>query len=292
MAAVVIGVIDIGTNTTRLLVAEIEGERLRPLIERRHFASPGSTDPAPAPQLAALIESEAEQARQAGADELLVAGTAALRAAGVSAELQRACSRAGVAEPRVLSEREEAELAFLGATISEGAPGLIAVADVGGGSTQLAVGSAGEEPLWWASRPLGSRILAGEALVSDPPTEDQLARGRSLAAAMLDDFEPPRCDTALAVSGGAASLRRICGEELDRATVERTLERLLASPSAQVAGELDLAPERVRLIPAALLILEAVGKLLGTELRIAHGGMREGLVLARARGLAAARSRG
>ncbi|MEK6277014.1 MAG: hypothetical protein AABM29_03260 [Actinomycetota bacterium] len=290
MAAVVIAVIDIGTNTTRLLVVEVEQGQLRPLVERRHFAAPGSEGPASSAQLASLIESEARHARDAGAEELLVAGTAALRAAGVDEELQLACSRAGAGEPRVLSEREEAELAFLGATASVQVAGAVAVADVGGGSTELAVGSVGEAPSWWASRALGSRLLTEEALTSDPPSDEQMMHGRSLAGSMLDGLDPPGCESALAVSGGAASLRRLCGETLDRVTVERTLRRLLASPSADVARELDLAPERVRLVPAALLILESIGKRLDTELRIARGGMREGLALARARELAGAGS--
>jgi exopolyphosphatase / guanosine-5'-triphosphate,3'-diphosphate pyrophosphatase len=290
MAPVVIGVIDIGTNTTRLLVADVEADRLRTLVERRHFAVPEDAGQATSSRLVSLVEGEIELARRSGATELLVTGTAALRAAGVDEELREACRRANVPEPRVLSEREEAELAFIGATAGESVEGVAAVVDVGGGSTELAVGSPGGRPDWWASRALGSRLITEEALGSDPPSGEQIGRARVLVSSMLDDLEPPPCATALAVSGGAASLRRLCGEVLDRRTIDRTLERLLGSPAEKIAAELELAPERVRLIPAALLILEAVGELFGSGLRIARGGMREGLAMVRAHELAAAGS--
>lgn len=283
----VIGVIDIGTNTTRLLVAEVEGGSLEPLLERRHFASPDSERQALGERLGALVEAEARQARELGARELVVVGTAALRD-GADEGLRRACRSAADEELRVLSEREEAELAFLGATAGETSAGEVAVADVGGGSTQLAVGKGGGRPSWWVSRRLGSRILTQEAFGSDPPTEAELRRGGSMAAAMLDGLRPPPFEQALAVSGGAASLRRLCGETLDGETVRGTLDVLTAAPAEEKGIELGLAPERVRLMPAALLILAAIGELLGTGLRIARGGMREGLALVRAEELAAA----
>jgi exopolyphosphatase/guanosine-5'-triphosphate,3'-diphosphate pyrophosphatase len=76
MRAVVIGVVDIGTNTTRLLVAEIESDELRPLLQRRHFIAPGR---AAIEEVARIVEREAEAARAAGAEELIVIGTAAIR---------------------------------------------------------------------------------------------------------------------------------------------------------------------------------------------------------------------
>jgi exopolyphosphatase/guanosine-5'-triphosphate,3'-diphosphate pyrophosphatase len=92
--------------------------------------------------------------------------------------------------------------------------------------------------------------------------------------------EPPACDLALAVGGGAASLRRLCGDRLDRRTLTATLERLCAAPSAELAAELDLDARRVRLLPAALVVFEQLCELVPEPLRIAHGGMREGLALA------------
>jgi exopolyphosphatase/guanosine-5'-triphosphate,3'-diphosphate pyrophosphatase len=280
---VVIGVIDIGTNTTRLLVAEVSEGRLRPRLERRHFLSAVSEEGAAA--LPGLLEREASIAREAGAETLLSAGTAALRGSRAGRTLGRVCARIGAGDLRILSQGEEAALAFLGATGCEPGelPESVAVVDVGGGSTEVAVGVPGERPDWWASRPVGSRRLTERALHSDPPTRDQLAAARNAAARRFVGVEPPRSELALAVGGGTTSLRRISGGTLDRALIGELLERLLSAPSDALAADLGLAPERVRLLPAALAVLEAVCELLPEPLRIAHGGVREGLALERGR---------
>lgn len=275
----VIGVIDIGTNTTRLLVAEVSGDGLRSRLERRHFIS--ATSPEAAEALPPLLEREAAIARAAGVETLLVAGTAALRGSRTARSLGRVCGRIGAGNLRILSEGEEAVLAFLGATGCgpEELPDSVAVVDVGGGSTEVAVGVPGERPEWWASRPVGSRRLTVRALRSDPPSSDQVAAARNAAARAFVGVEPPACELALAVGGGTTSLRRITGGTLDRALIGELLERLRSKPSETLAAELGLAPQRVRLLPGALAVLEAVCELLPEPLRIAHGGIREGLAL-------------
>lgn len=277
----VIGVIDIGTNTTRLMVAEVREGRLRSKLERRHFLS--ATSPGSADALPALLEREAAIAREAGADQLLVAGTAALRGSRAARTLGRVCARIDAGELRILSGAQEAALAFRGATGCEPGelPDSVAVVDVGGGSTEVAVGAPGERPEWWASRPVGSRKLTEQALRSDPPSRDQLAAARNAAARRFVGVEPPECELALAVGGGTTSLRRISGGSLDRPRITELLERLGSATSESLAAELGLVPERVRLLPAALAVLEAVCELLPEPLRIAHGGVREGLALER-----------
>ncbi len=285
----VLGVIDIGTNTTRLLVAEVSNGRLRPKLERRHFLSAVSEEEAG--ELPALIEREAAIARDSGAQALVSAGTAALRGTRAARSLERACSRVGAGRLRILSPGEEAALAFLGATSCEpvALPASVAVVDVGGGSTEVAVGTPGQPPGWWASRPVGSHGLTERALRSDPPTRDQLAAARNAAARRFVGVEPPDCELALAVGGGATSLRRISGGTIDRSVIGELLERLGSAPSEELGSELGIAPQRVRLLPAALAVLEAVCELLPQPLQIARGGVREGLALERSRQLAEAR---
>jgi exopolyphosphatase/guanosine-5'-triphosphate,3'-diphosphate pyrophosphatase len=274
----VVGVIDIGTNTTRLLVAEVQGADLRPLLQRRHFAAAGRER---VEDLVDLVGREAAAARRAGAERIEVVGTSPLRRLAEARRLSLACERAGAGPLRILSEGEEAELAFAGATACEPGelPAAVAVVDVGGGSTELVVGSPGEGPEWWASRPVGSRNLTERALLSDPPSPDQLAAARNAAARRLAGVEPPECELALAVGGGAASLRRLCGDSLDRPAIAGAIERLVAGDSAATAGALGLEPRRVRLMPAALVVLEAVCELLPEPLRVGRGGIREGLAL-------------
>jgi exopolyphosphatase / guanosine-5'-triphosphate,3'-diphosphate pyrophosphatase len=275
---VVIGVIDIGTNTARLLVAEVAGGSLAPRIELRTFVE--ASDPT---EIAAQIGGYADRARAGGAAEVLVVGTAGFRRSGRREQVAEACRALGTPEPRVLSPGDEARLAFLGATGCEPPPcePPVAVADVGGGSTEIAIGAPPGGPGWWHSIPLGSRTLADRAELSDPPRTGELERAREIAAAAFAGLEPPPCRTRLAV--GDASLRELCGEQLSRDVIAAGLARACASPSD--TAELEIAPQRLRVLPAALIMLDGLGTLLGGPLRVAHGGVREGSALEWAAGL-------
>ncbi len=83
----------------------------------------------------------------------------------------------------------------------------------------------------------------------------------------------------MAVGGTATSLRRLVGAELAHETLERGVRVLSVTPIAEVAERFELDPERVRLLPAGILVLEAVSDCLGLPLRIARGGLREGVIL-------------
>ena len=84
---------------------------------------------------------------------------------------------------------------------------------------------------------------------------------------------------AVAVGGSTASLRRLAGSLLDAAAFERSFRLLGAERAVQVARRFAFDLERVRLLPAGLLILEAVSNLFGTALQIGCGGIREGVLL-------------
>jgi exopolyphosphatase / guanosine-5'-triphosphate,3'-diphosphate pyrophosphatase len=281
--------IDIGSNTTRLLVAEPDPARPGGLVEvaaHRTFVRLSADERrsgVPPEKAAAIAEAVAEQALAARAhdiDALRVVATAALREApGREALLDRLAEAAGV-EVEVLSGEEEARLAFAGAAAGL-APvdGTVLVADVGGGSTELAAGRAGAAPFWWASVPIGSGTLTEAHLRDDPPSRAQLEAARAAARRAIDAAGCPRSDLALMVGGGSTSLRRLCGPELDRATVGQMLERLTRAPAIETALDLDLHAERVRLLPAALLLLDAIGRAGSCTLRVGVGGLREGVVL-------------
>ena len=81
------------------------------------------------------------------------------------------------------------------------------------------------------------------------------------------------------MGGTATSLRRLVGAELAHETLERGIRVLSSTPIAEVAERFELDQERVRLLPAGILILEAISDLLGLPLRIARGGLREGVLL-------------
>jgi exopolyphosphatase/guanosine-5'-triphosphate,3'-diphosphate pyrophosphatase len=83
----------------------------------------------------------------------------------------------------------------------------------------------------------------------------------------------------VAVGGSAASLRTIAGPLLDRGAFTRVLALLAAESAVEVARRFGLDADRVRLLPAGLLILQAAAERFGAPLEVARGGLREGLLL-------------
>jgi exopolyphosphatase/guanosine-5'-triphosphate,3'-diphosphate pyrophosphatase len=285
------GCIDIGTNTTRVLVVEAANGRLTEVFQQRVFTrlgrglKPGGTIPRERIEATARVVAEQRAiAARLGAPVRIVA-TAVIRSAANRDEFCAATLAHCGEEVCVLEGEEEARLAFLGATRTIGTPlkGRVGVVDVGGGSTEIAVGTLAGGVIWAASFAFGSCSLADDHLHGDPPTVAQLAAVRAHAAAALTTAKPPRVGTAVAVGGSAASLRRLVGDVLEPATLAHALGVLAGAPAADVARRLDLDEERVRLLPAGILALAAAADVLGRPLLIGNGGLREGVVLDMAR---------
>jgi exopolyphosphatase/guanosine-5'-triphosphate,3'-diphosphate pyrophosphatase len=280
--------VDIGSNTTRLLVAEVEDGHLRELAAVREFTLLGSAAAADGSLPALKIEETAEAvaaqvdtALRLGTKLITVVGTAVLRGAPNADELAAEVERLTGFPLRVLSEAAEAELSFLGATSVSELPGdgPVAVADVGGGSSEVAVGRPGEKPTWWRSMSIGSAALARECLTEDPPSGDEIGACRERAAEAVRALDPPEVTTALAVGGSATSLRLLAGPRLDDLALERALHVLAHAPYADVARDHEIDVRRVKLLPAGIAILAAIAGALGVPLQVARGGLREGVVL-------------
>jgi exopolyphosphatase/guanosine-5'-triphosphate,3'-diphosphate pyrophosphatase len=206
-----------------------------------------------------------------------VVATAAIRAA-----LNRDEFLAGMpVTVEILDEDEEARLAFLGATrmLTHPVEGEVAVVDVGGGSSEVAVGTIEDGVRWSESWRVGSGFLADSYLRSDPPAIEELEAVRAHVAGTFEGFDVQPPALAVAVGGSATSLRRLVGAELDHETLERGVRVLATTPIAEVAERFELDPERVRLLPAGILVLEALSDRLRLPLRIARGGLREGVLL-------------
>jgi exopolyphosphatase/guanosine-5'-triphosphate,3'-diphosphate pyrophosphatase len=278
--------IDIGSNTTRLLVADHAGGTLVPVVQLRAFTRLGRACRAGGalPQdviegLAQVVAAQAREAREADASALRVVATAALRRAANGAEVCDSLRAAAGVTVELLSEVEEARLAFAGATrASASADAVIGVVDVGGGSSELIVGTPAGGVTWSRSLPLGSGDLADAHLRSDPPAADELDAIRVEVAAALAGVEIPPVTRAVAVGGSATSLRRLVGPLLDADALAATIDGLAALPAERVAVVHDLDPVRVRLLPAGILVLAAVAARMG-PLTVAEGGLREGVVL-------------
>jgi exopolyphosphatase / guanosine-5'-triphosphate,3'-diphosphate pyrophosphatase len=279
--------IDIGSNTTRLLVADVDSGRLGIVIQEREFTrigkridAAGVIPDATVEAVADVVAGQRSSADRAGARHVRVVATAAIRCAANRDELLAAVrERAGLA-PVILSGDDEARLAFAGATRTMPAPpdGTIAVVDVGGMSTEIAVGTMAAGVTWCRSFDVGSGSLAGRC-ASDPPSPADMEAMRAEAAEAFAVADIPRPDTAVAVGGSAASLPTIVGPVLDDGALERALGVLTAAPAAEVARRHALAAERAHLLPAGILVLDAAAQRLGMPLRIGRGGLREGVIL-------------
>jgi exopolyphosphatase/guanosine-5'-triphosphate,3'-diphosphate pyrophosphatase len=281
--------IDIGSNTTRLLVAEpARGGRLRELHAERAFTRLGSLlgpsgaiPPAVVKVGAEVVAEQVATALEAGAERVRVVATAAIReAANREAFVAAVREHAGVVVD-VLTGEEEARLAFRGATgsLPDAPDGLLGVVDVGGRSSELVAGTREGGVAWAVSLPVGSGLLADEHLAGDPPTAVELDGVREHVARALAGIEAPRPVAAYAVGGSATSLRRLLGNVLDHDALARGLLALAALPRAEVAKRFALHPERARLLPAAILLLDGAIGAFGEPLRTCGGGLREGVLL-------------
>ena len=276
--------VDIGTNTTRVLVAEVKGGCITEVLQRRAFTRIGTQPEIPPEKIeevARVVTEQVKLAAEAGAERVRVVATACIRAA-----VNRDQFLAGMSEEvEILEGDEEARLAFLGATatLGEELPGVVGVVDVGGGSTEIAVGTVAGGVTWSSSFLVGSGALADRYLRSDPPSLDELRAVREHAVDVFGAREVPHTDCAVAVGGSAASLRRLVGDVLDGDSLKRAIGALAAAPAAEVAEQLALDARRVRLLPAGIVILDAAAEQLRQPLQIGRGGLREGAVLDMAR---------
>lgn len=280
--------IDIGSNTTRVLVAEATDGRLREVMQRRAFTrlgkglrKDGRVPAAKIAEVASIVAEHRAAAEALGASPVRVVATAAIRAASNREEFCAAVREAAGIEVHILDGVEEARLAFIGATrtLASRPEGTIGVVDVGGGSSEIAVGTMDDGVTWSASFRVGSGALADAYLRTDPPSAEELHRMREHAHGVFEDLQVPQPDRAVAVGGSATSLRKLVGAVLDPESIQRGLRVLSSAPADAVADQFGLEAERVRLLPAGILVLEAAGDRLGAPLQIGRGGLREGVCL-------------
>jgi exopolyphosphatase/guanosine-5'-triphosphate,3'-diphosphate pyrophosphatase len=260
--------------------------RPREVLARRAFVrlrrgEGGAVAPEQVEALAAVVGEQAREARAAGATDVRAVATGAVRGAGNRDAVLDAVERASGLRVRLLGPEDEARLAFAGVMgcLGQAPPEPIAVSDVGGGSSELVVGTRDGEVSWWASLPLGSGALADALLPSDPPAPGELAAARECVVAAFAPVRAPRAASAYAVGGSATSLRRLVGEVLDAHALAAALDVLAALPSTEVARRYGLHPERARLLPAGILLLAGAVAALGVPLQTCGGGLREGVVL-------------
>jgi exopolyphosphatase / guanosine-5'-triphosphate,3'-diphosphate pyrophosphatase len=280
--------IDIGSNTTRVLVAEPEGGQLRKVMEQRAYTrigkaldGDGAIPTEKIEEVAEVVATQVRLARELGAEVIRSVATAAVREASNAEETAQAVAAASEVPVDILSEEEEGRLSFIGATKTLGHPvqGTVGVVDVGGGSTEVILGTVPGGVDSVRSWPVGSGALADELIVSDPPSAAEIRKVRDRIDDIFDGVEIARPAQAVAVGGSATSLRRLVGAVLEYETLERGIRVLCGDPATDVARRFELDPTRVRILPTGVLLLEKVSELLGQPLQIGKGGLREGVIL-------------
>jgi exopolyphosphatase/guanosine-5'-triphosphate,3'-diphosphate pyrophosphatase len=280
----VVGVIDVGSNTVRLLVArgrrEVLSERvmlrLGAEVERYGQISEEKLDEA-----AAVVKGFARDARRAGVVALEVLITSPGRQAENGEELLHRLAEAADCPARVVSAIEEGTLAFHGAieAADPAARRKVGVIDVGGGSAQVVIGTRRDGPAWTRSIDIGSQRLTSRMFRSDPPGAESMAAARAEVEKYLEDFDPPLPRIAYAVGGSARAVKRLAGSQLDDNALAYVVELVTSTPSAELVERHGVDPERVRTIAAGAVILSALQERLDTPLKVVRAGVREGALI-------------
>lgn len=281
-----VAVVDVGSNTIRLLVGTRADGGIAEVSAGRRVVGLGADverlGAISAAKLAETVECVAgfvDEARCAGAELIDVVVASPGRQARNSAQLIHLLSRATELEARVLTREEEARLAFEGALAGAARKGAIAVCDVGGGSAQIAVGTIEHGPAWLRSIDLGSLRLRARIPHSDPPGKKELAALRSEARAAVSALTPPLPGGAVAVGGTARSLRKLVGSPLGADELREAFALLRRTPASELAARFGIDPWRALALPAGAAIVSVVQELLGLPLEVGRGGLREGAAL-------------
>jgi exopolyphosphatase/guanosine-5'-triphosphate,3'-diphosphate pyrophosphatase len=283
-----VGVIDVGSNTARLLVAHVDGDRVEALEQAKVFLRLGAEierrgtlrrrTVARAAETAAAFAARAAEHEPVRAEVLV---TAPGRQDAEAGALVRALSEATGWPVRILSHQEEGALAFEGAVACSAAlPEVVGVVDVGGGSTEIVVGTPSLGAAWVHSLDVGSLRLTRRCLPDEAPTASQVEHARALVRRSLRDVAAPRPDTVLAVGGTARAIGRAIGPRFGSAELERLIAAFTSRTAAKAARSFDVDPERAVTLLGGALLLQATAALLDRDLQVARGGLREGAALA------------
>jgi exopolyphosphatase / guanosine-5'-triphosphate,3'-diphosphate pyrophosphatase len=284
-----IGVVDVGTNTTRLLVADVAGGRVHELDRHSEVTRLGEgvdasgrlSDAAVDRVLAVLSDYRSRMDRLVVGTRVGVATSAVRDADNGDALLAPLRDELGI-DTRTITGEEEARLTFLGATNGRaGGDGPVLVIDIGGGSTELVVGEPGSEPDFHVSTRAGSVRQTERHIKGDPPPPEEVADAadevRAIVATDVPEEVRRSVERGIAVAGTATSLaavdqeldaydpERVDGYQLELGACERMLALLAELPlerRRQVAG---LHPDRAPTIVAGAVILIEALRAFGLE---------------------------
>ena len=291
--------IDVGTNTTLLLVARVGAAgRLDPIAERaeitrlgRGFGAGGALGRSGIEATLAALRAYAEIAGREAAT-IAAVGTEALRRAPNGDDFLGPAAQILGVPIEVIDGQREAALTFRAVVESfpEARHGELAVVDIGGGSTEVVLARDGR-PTSARSLPLGSVRLTEQHVHHDPIAPDELAALRAAVASGLAGIPFAPGATVVGVAGTVTSLAamaesmatydptRVHGYQLTRAGLDAQIARLAASRQAEREGIVGLDPRRADVILAGAVILEGIAAAAGADaVRVSDRGIRWGLM--------------
>jgi exopolyphosphatase/guanosine-5'-triphosphate,3'-diphosphate pyrophosphatase len=282
-----VAVVDLGTNTTRLLVADVDDGRVDELLRRTTITRLGEgVDerrrllPVPIARVRNCLAEYRRELEALGAERTLAIATSAVRDAENGEAFLGEIEWSYGFETRLLSGHDEALLTFRGVTSTRALGGRALIVDLGGGSTELVVGGP-EGVEFHQSIDMGSVRMTERFLPSDPPTGAELsacaAAVRSLLAERVPDELRDPLETAIGVAGSVTTLaaldlgleaydsERVHGHRISTEGVDAQLRRLVSVPLAERRRIPALEPERAPVIVAGAVIVRDV---------LAHFGLR------------------
>jgi exopolyphosphatase / guanosine-5'-triphosphate,3'-diphosphate pyrophosphatase len=291
-----VAIVDIGSNTARLLVASVSegGEIVQLRRERRYLRLGddvhrlGRIGQKKLAEAGDVARRYARIARRSGVERLETIVTAPGRQAANGEELARVLAEETGAPVVLLSGEDEGRLAWEGAVARMAdPPEVVAVADLGGGSCELAVGTPALGPAWVRSLDVGALRVTREYLGGDPPSRKRVAQARAEIHELLAIFEPPLPDTTLVVGGTARAVGRIVGKRFGAAELDDLTATLTRTRAEKVTASHGVTAERAHTLLGGTLVLDELARRLGTDLEVGRGGLREGAALSLARHRAA-----
>ena len=304
-------VIDVGTNSVKLLVADVQGDGVQPVIEEsrqtrlgKNFYDTHLLQADAIAQTARAVADFANTAREKNSSSVRVFATSAARDARNPGDLISAIVKEAGLKLEIISGGQEAEWAFQGATRgTDLAQTPLLLLDVGGGSSEFILGHGGHQH-FAHSFPLGTVRLLENFPLSDPPTPGELAKCRDWVEGFLQKEIRPQLDPVLqrekkagpvqlAGTGGTTTIlarMELKSDHFDRERIEAThlsleqiqayLENLWKLPLAERREIPGLPKSRADVILTGVLIYAAVMREFGfTELRVSTRGLRFAAVL-------------
>ena len=290
-----VGVVDLGTNSTRLLVADVDEDRVEEVARHTEITRLGEgVDerrkllPLPIARVRNVLAGYRRELDALGAERVLAVGTSAIRDAENGEAFLGEIEWSYGFATRLLSGEDEALLTFRGVANGRALDPETVVLDVGGGSTELIASD------FRTSLDLGCVRLTERFLHSDPPTGDELDASASAVRAILPDLHPRG---AIGVAGTITTLAaldlglaeydpdRVHGHRISAQGVQEQLDRLASLPLSQRRELPALEPERAPVIVAGAVIVREVlaryglDELEASERDILHGAALEAAAL-------------